>query len=621
MSTKQLPRILVIDDLLGRSHPDRRNEERANFCGQYLIDDVTGDEQGKPSQKIRGPVAQAVFCRALRPSCSVVGDTVESDLERTVSIIREGWLNPSVKKPRWAMVLLDLCFYTGRVTDESNRRCLGMPEGCEEDSRPQSYFGLKILEAIHRECPELPVIILSSQPKEDVSYEYTRNGALAFLPRDSEDGAKVLKDYLWRHGLVGDDSGEIVGQSLALLLSLRNARRTALQQQSILIRGERGTGKEMLAHYIHRQSAESGRRPLVIVNSGGVQRELYSSELFGHVRGAFTSGTSNRDGAILSANGGDLFFDEIGNMPEDAQGMVLRVLESGTFNPVGSDEAREVSVRFLSATNEDIEGLASFGRFRADLLDRLRKGGTVFLPPLRERQEDLPVLVERFLREAERDIPGALYRKVDPQVMEMIVGYPWPGNIRELGACIWDAVRNFPNVEHLVPLHIQFPGVQIGSTVLRPMEAAPKPEARLEPVEDTAGQNSARTLDDVIHRVASFRFDPQRENELAGKFPRLQKALARLLTGYCKAALVATGRNRPAGEGKLEREVLIHPAMKLITGDGKLSASQAADLIKRIVRLFPEGEAAVKEDPVLKEAYETAVRLRPRQSKKTKPQK
>jgi DNA-binding NtrC family response regulator len=614
MSSNVLPRILVVDDLLGRTHRDRRNEERANFCGQYLIEDVTGDQVGRESaQKIKRPMAQAVFCRGQQPSCSAVGGLVQNDLAGTLAVIRDGWLHPGSRKPRWAMLLLDLCFYTGRVTEESNQETAGMPEGCESDRSPQHYFGLQILEAIHAEFPELPVVILSAQPRDDVSHEFTRRGALGFLARDAGDSIELLREYLWRHGLIPDESGEIIGRSLSLLLALRTARRAAPHQDNILIRGERGTGKELMANYIYRQGKREGAKKLVKVNSGGLSAELYASTLFGHEKGSFTGATETREGEIARADGSDLFLDEIGNMPPEVQAGMLRVLEYGEVVPVGAKGGgRRVNVRFLAATNEDIEAKASWGHFRSDLLDRLRMGGTVFLPPLRERLEDIPLLVERFVRVAEEETPGAMKRQIDPEAMDCILSCPWPGNVRELAACIRKAVKQYPDLEHLVPLHIQLPAVH---------NAGPQPELKPEPPEEPDRQDVVRTLDNLIQQVASFPFDPHRRDELAGKFPRLQQAVAQLLVGYLKAALEATGRYRPAGEGKLELEVLIHPAMRLVTGDGEMSASQAADLIKRIVRLLPEGDAAFMEDPVLKEAYGTAVRLRPRQSKKVKPPK
>src|ERR1044071_2712056 len=149
MSSTNIPRILIIDDLFGRTHADHRNEERANLCGQYLIEDVTGDEIGKGQiQRIKKPIAQAVFCRGQKPRCSTVGDYVENDIEGTLEIIQDGWEEWRPERPRWAMVLLDLCFYTGRVTSESNQVALGMPEGRPGDDDPTQYFGLVLLKAI-----------------------------------------------------------------------------------------------------------------------------------------------------------------------------------------------------------------------------------------------------------------------------------------------------------------------------------------------------------------------------------------------------------------------------------------------------------------------------------------
>ena len=285
-----LPRLLIIDDLFGRTLSDRRNEERSNLCGQYLIEDVTGDEIGKGSfQRIKKPVAQAVFYRGQAPLCSTVGDTVENDLEGTLRYIQAGWDDAQGVHARWAMVLLDLCFYTGKVTPESNRKASGMPEGRLDDDDPRQYFGLDLLKAIHARFPDLPVVILSSKPREQVSREFSQLGALAFLPRGIENGVNLLRDYIWRHGLIPDESGEIVGHSKALLMTLRAARRAASDRRNILIRGERGTGKELLARYIHRHSVQQQEQhPLVTVDSGALSPQLYGSELFGHKRGAFT---------------------------------------------------------------------------------------------------------------------------------------------------------------------------------------------------------------------------------------------------------------------------------------------------------------------------------------------
>jgi DNA-binding NtrC family response regulator len=605
-----LPRVLIIDDLFGRTHPNRRNEERANLCGQYLIEDVTGDEVGKGTpQKIKKPIAQAVFYRGQMPTCSTVGDTVENDLEGALQVIREGWLEWQPNKPRWAMALLDLCFYTGRVTEESNRKTLGMPEGRDGDDNPSHYFGLCILQAIHDEFPDLPVIILSSKLREEVSREFSKRGARGFLAREAEDSPDLLRKYLWRHGLIPDDMGEIVGHSKALLLSLRAARRAASSRQNLLIRGERGTGKELLARYIHQHSQNQESSPFIVVNSSILTPELFASELFGIEKRVATN-VDKRDGLIKEADGGDLFLDEISDMLLQVQAGILRVLEERKITPVGAKIPQSVDVRFLSATNIDIEALAATDSFRSDLLDRLREGGTLLLPPLRNRVEDIPLLVEKFVRDAEHAnpnalSPNALRRQIEPEVLNMLCVHNWPGNIRELRDCIFGAVNNYPDVEHLVPVHIQLPSVKKSSDTVEVIAPTAVPPTDSEELE-------AAPLDEVFRVLSGVTFESANPAHLAGKLPEMQGAYARFLALYLKAALEATRKPTPE---KPDGEVLIHPAMKLITGDTKLTASKAADMIKRLLGISPEAAELLLVDAILREAYETALRLRPKQPK------
>jgi DNA-binding NtrC family response regulator len=597
-----LPRLLIIDDLFGRAHHDRRNEERANLCGQFMIEDVTGDEANKGhTQKIKHPLAQAVFCRGQKPIRSKVGDIVENDLEGTLTLIREGWCGHDQAGPGWSMILLDLCFYTGLVTEASNRKTLGMPEGRDRDADPQSYFGLEILRAIHYEYPELPVIILSSKPRGEVSREFSYSGALGFLAREAENSPELLREYIWRHALIPDETGQVVGYSKALLLALRAARRAASGHSNILIRGERGAGKELMARYIHQHGVERSKGPFVTVNSAALSASLYASELFG-IGSRVASGVEGRKGLIEAADGGDIFFDEIGDMLPETQSGILRVLEHREVMPVGSKSPRPVDVRFISATNIDIESRAATESFRSDLLDRLREGGTIVLPPLKERKEDIPPLVERFVREAEGMTPSAQRRQIEPEALEKILTYGWPGNIRELRSCVFRAVNHQPDVEYLVPHHIQIPSARTenDATVSAGLKrGTPQPD-------------ESKDIEALINALDNFTFDAGRPDQLASKLPRIREAFARLLARYLKATLDVTSKptpEHPAGK------ILIHPAVKLMEGDSDISASKAADVIKRILGTYPEAVAQILEDPVLREAYETALRLRPRQQK------
>lgn len=599
-----LPRLLIIDDLFGRTHAGRRNEERANLCGQYLIEDVTGNENnGGTVRRIKEPVAQAVFLRGQSPVCSVVGDTIENDLEGTLQFIKTGWDDAQTEQPRWALVLLDLCFYTGRVTTESDRETAGMPEGRPGDDDPNRYFGLHLLRAIHERLPDLPIVILSSKPREQVSRKFSQYGALGFLPRGEENSPDLLREYIWRHGLIPDDAGEIVGRSKALLMTLRAARRAASSRRNTLMRGERGTGKELLARYINRHGSQGKNLPLVTVDSGALSPQLYASELFGHRRGAFTGADRERTGRIQQANGGDLFLDEIGNMPLDVQVALLRVLEYRQVTPLGASDGQSVDVRFLSATNEDLEGKAATGGFRQDLLDRLREGGTVFLRPLRERLEDIDLLVERLVREAERARPGVMTRHIEPESIALIRTHQWLGNIRELRSCIYNAVFSYPDVEHLQPVHLNLGISNNREPTQLPTTSTTTPQTPVSGV-------TINTLDELIKVLDEFNFEGIKPSELSGKLPLLQGAYANLMAQLLRAALQATSK---LTLDDLEGEILIHPAVKLLTGDKNLTASKSADIIKRLLGLSPEDMNPLMADPILQKAYETALRLRPRQ--------
>jgi DNA-binding NtrC family response regulator len=577
----------------------------------YGLQDVTVDEADPAEEVVVNPIAEAVFFRGQRPLCAGVGDTVENDLEATLAFVRRG-LDAG---PGWALVLLDLCFYTGMVTKSSDKSQSGMPEGRASDDDPRQYFGLRILERLHADFSELPVIILSSKQREEVSRSFTVHGALGFIPRTDSASPDKLRNYLWRHGLTPDESGQIVGNAPALLLALRAARRAAADRRNVLIRGERGAGKELLAAYMNRNAAKEKQvRPLVTVDSGTLTPSLFGSELFGHVKGAYTGADRERQGRIVQADGGDLFLDEIGNLPPDVQTGLLRVLETRLVVPVGASSGREVDVRFIAATNEDIElKAATGGGFRSDLLDRLREGGTIILPPLRERRADIPLLAEQFVRQAEGARVGALKRKIAPEAMEKLVAYDWPGNIRELRNCILKAVNDHPDVEHLVPGHLVFATDVVSSGGLQ--ATIRKPQARVGPPRATTPEvpAEATNLAELILLLENAEVNPSETPTWAGRWPELQRGYAEITLKLLRAALLATRRLTPQNH---EGEIKIHPAIKLLTGDSTITATKAADLVKRIFSGLPESvRAEAVNDPILKAAHDTAVRLRPKQAK------
>ena len=604
----QLPRVLVIDDLSGREIDEVANDDRISLCAALSLRHKS-DVAARPL--VSSPIAQAEFSRGQRPVRSGKGDLVENDLEGTLAKVREGWTQAfSRGDPPWAMVLLDLRFYTGVVTDLSHRQKPGMPSGRPSDHEPANYFGWVLLDRIHRECPELPILMLSGMPRAEVSLEFSRRGALGFIDREDLRGAELLGDALLQHGLLPDPLGQTVGNSLPLLLALREARRAAGHRQNLLIRGERGTGKELLASYVHRASVplEDGEsRPFVTVNSAVFTPSLFAAELFG-IKPRTATGVDGKIGLIESADRGDLFLDEIADMPGEVQAAMLRVLQERQITQVGGRIAKDVDVRFLSATNRDLE-TESCG-FRLDLLDRLKTGGTLWLPPLRDRPTDIPLLVERFVREAEGLRSGAIYRQVSPDVLDALRSYDWPGNVRELRSAVFDAVNRHPDVEHFVTGHLRLgPATSARESNVLDTKAGLLAAAEVEPGSD---DHAAEHFGHLLDRMRRFEFRPEDREAWAGKFGEFQSIVAGLTAKYIRAALLA---NRKPTPDNPSGDILIHPAVKLLTGDRTLTASRAADLIKRQLNLSPKDRDGILRDQLLRQAHEIAVRLRPTKGK------
>lgn len=231
--------------------------------------------------------------------------------------------------------------------------------------------------------------------------------------------------------------GDIVGNSAPLKAVLRQIQKVAPTDASVLIHGESGTGKELIARAIHERSQRHAR-PLIKVNCASVPRELFESEFFGHVKGSFTGAVRDRAGRFQLADGGTLFLDEVGEIPLELQSKLLRVLQEGEYERVGEEHTRRTNVRVIAATNRDLPLEIAAGRFREDLYYRLN----VFpltVPPLRERQTDIPLLAEHFLRRAQQRIVG-MRAKLTRANVEQLLRYEWPGNIRELQNVIERAV-------------------------------------------------------------------------------------------------------------------------------------------------------------------------------------
>ncbi|KAB2312264.1 response regulator [Betaproteobacteria bacterium SCN2] len=310
------------------------------------------------------------------------------------------------------------------------------PDAVLTDMQMAGMDGMALFNAIRARDPALPVIVLTAHGTIPDAVAATQQGLFGYLTKPYD--AATLIDLLKRatrlsagSAEAGDDSwrSEIITASPAMEALLAEARLAAQSEASLLIQGESGTGKELLARAIHRASPR-GKKPFVAINCGAIPAELLESELFGHVKGAFTGATRDHPGLFQSAAGGTVFLDEIGDMPLPLQVKLLRVLQEGEVRPVGATETRAVDVRILSATHRDLEEAIAGGEFREDLYYRLNVV-SLTLPPLRERREDIPLLAQHFLGVLTEKYRRRI-RGFAPDALDMLTAADWPGNIRQL---------------------------------------------------------------------------------------------------------------------------------------------------------------------------------------------
>ncbi|MEN8107350.1 MAG: nitrogen regulation protein NR(I) [Pseudomonadota bacterium] len=313
------------------------------------------------------------------------------------------------------------------------------------DIRMPGMDGLELLERIHEHYPELPVIIMTAHSDLDSAVSAYKGGAFEYLPKpfDVDEVTALVQRALEVRSqqqpvvavTAADEVPEIIGKAPAMQEVFRAIGRLALSNATVLINGESGTGKELVALALHRHSVRADK-PFVALNMAAIPHDLLESELFGHERGAFTGAQSRRTGRFEQANGGTLMLDEIGDMPAELQTRLLRVLADGEFYPVGAHTPRQVDVRIIAATHQDLEQRVRDGLFREDLFHRLNVI-RIHIPSLRERREDIPLLMQHFLTQAAQEL------EVDPKtpgpgVTGRLQQLDWPGNVRQLeNLCHW----------------------------------------------------------------------------------------------------------------------------------------------------------------------------------------
>jgi len=308
------------------------------------------------------------------------------------------------------------------------------------DIRMDGMDGIGVLKKVKAINSDTPVVMISAFSSAENAVEAMREGAFDYVPKPFKvkDLKRVVKEALKsamaprQEETVSEKKlhfGNLIGESPQMKKVYDLIRRVAPSRTNILIYGESGTGKELVAKAIHRQS---GRRelPIVVINCAGIPETLIESELFGYKKGAFTGAHADKEGLFDVADGGTVFLDEVGELSPVIQVKLLRVIQDRTFTAVGGTEMKKVDVRFISATNKNLEDEVIEGNFREDLYFRLNVI-PISLPPLRERENDLPLLADYFLEKFSREM-GKNIRKISAYAMDILGGYSFPGNVREL---------------------------------------------------------------------------------------------------------------------------------------------------------------------------------------------
>ena len=349
------------------------------------------------------------------------------------------------------------------------------PQAIISDIRMPGIDGLALLSQLNQSHPDLPIIITTAHSDLESAVSSYQKGAFEYLPKpfDVDDVVAVVQRALMisnesnvEPAGIATASTEIIGEAPAMQEVFRAIGRLSHSHITVLINGESGTGKELVAQALHRHSPRA-EKPFIALNMAAIPHDLLESELFGHEKGAFTGATNQRKGRFEQANGGTLFLDEIGDMPAETQTRLLRVLYDGEFYRVGGHTPIKVDVRIIAATHQNLEERVTNHQFREDLFHRLNVI-RIHLPPLRERQEDIPQLVTHFFNKASKEL--AVEPKVLlPEALNYLCSLQWPGNIRQLeNSCRWLTVMAAGREIHLQDL----PPELVNKTAIKSSDAS-----------------------------------------------------------------------------------------------------------------------------------------------------
>jgi two-component system nitrogen regulation response regulator GlnG len=333
-----------------------------------------------------------------------------------------------------------------------------VPDALLTDIRMPGMDGFELLDRVQKNYPGLPVIIMTAHSDLESAVSAFHGGAFEYLPKPFDINEVVeLTHRACTHSRRQQESQkeasalesppEIIGAAPAMQEVFRAIGRLARSNITVLINGESGTGKELVAKALHKHSPRA-KNPFIALNMAAIPKDLMESELFGHEKGAFTGAQARRAGRFEQANGGTLFLDEIGDMPAELQTRLLRVLADGEFYPVGAHLSVKVDVRIIAATHQNLEALVEQGRFREDLFHRLNVI-RIHIPPLRDRKQDIPLLLRHFLTQAAQELNTEV-KTLRPDAESYLSSLDWPGNVRQLeNCCRWLTVMASGREIHL----------------------------------------------------------------------------------------------------------------------------------------------------------------------------
>ncbi len=308
------------------------------------------------------------------------------------------------------------------------------------DIKMPKMDGVEVLQASKKIKPEIPFVMISGHGDLETAVNTMRYGAFDYIskPPDLNRLLNTVRNALDRNALVSENKRlkkkvsknyQMIGESKAISFIIDMIEKVAPTEARVMITGPNGTGKELVAHWIHEKSARS-KKPMIEVNCAAIPSELIESELFGHIKGAFTSAVKDRAGKFEAANGGTLFLDEIGDMSLSAQAKVLRALQENKISRVGSDKDISVNVRVIAATNKDLKKEIAAGNFREDLYHRLAVI-VIDVPSLNDRRDDIPLLIEHFAKKIAEE-QGSVPKVFTDKAVKLLQEYNWTGNVREL---------------------------------------------------------------------------------------------------------------------------------------------------------------------------------------------